>query len=375
MYCGIDVSKDKSDVCIIDNDKNVVEQCIIEHNKEGFEKLSSLLTSNAKVGMESTGAYSEALRQYLLKEGYEVLYVDTNISKTYAQLRRPNIKNDKSDALMLAHYIAEGLKTNEYVNLTELKDLSRLYFKTLKAVTKYKLMYRSELATIFPELEHHFSIYHTINLPSILIEYPTPKRISAATPEELYAIVKRNNPKSSVGMSFIQRLQRVASESIGADKPTTAFVEITKMMMHYVKSIESIKLQMEEGIKKTPYAKLLDEYGYGITGLATIVGEIADVRRFPNHKKFVSYCGFSISETTSGKSINKQSFTTKSGNRILRNHFYNLVLMNISKKRPLEKFYRHLRNQGKHPKKAMIATARKIAVKTYFDMMKCHVET
>lgn len=39
----------------------------------------------------------------------------------------------------------------------------------------------------------------------------------------------------------------------------------------------------------------------------------------------------------------------------------------------ISKFFYRLRDDvGKHPKKCMVATARKLAIKNYFDMMKCH---
>ena len=39
MYCGIDVSKNKSTVCILDERQAVIKEFEIEHTKDGLEKL------------------------------------------------------------------------------------------------------------------------------------------------------------------------------------------------------------------------------------------------------------------------------------------------------------------------------------------------
>ena len=54
MYCGIDVAKNKSQVCILDGQKNVVSEFEIEHTRPGFEELERYLTRDMKIAMETT---------------------------------------------------------------------------------------------------------------------------------------------------------------------------------------------------------------------------------------------------------------------------------------------------------------------------------
>ena len=49
-----------------------------------------------------------------------------------------------------------------------------------------------------------------------------------------------------------------------------------------------------------------------------------------------------------------------------------MALIHINYKKELSKFYFELKDRGKHPKKCLVATARKLAVKCYGDMVKCH---
>lgn len=42
------------------------------------------------------------------------------------------------------------------------------------------------------------------------------------------------------------------------------------------------------------------------------------------------------------------------------------------KEQEFKDFYKRLKDKGKHTSTCMVAVARKIAVRTYFDLMRCH---
>lgn len=103
------------------------------------------------------------------------------------------------------------------------------------------------------------------------------------------------------------------------------------------------------------------------------MGEVGDIRKFSSYKKFVKYCGFDVSEKQSGKSASTHCFITKQGNRYLRSMFYNSVMPPLTnKEQEFKDFYKRLKDKGKHTTTCMVAVARKIAVRTYFDLMRCH---
>lgn len=56
----------------------------------------------------------------------------------------------------------------------------------------------------------------------------------------------------------------------------------------------------------------------------------------------------------------------------LRHAFYMMTLIHIGYKTEFSEFYFRLKEKGKHPKKCLVATARRLAVKCYWGMMKCH---
>ena len=75
MYCGIDVAKGKSQVCIMDKNKKVILNSEFKHNIEDLKRLEKYLTKDIIIGMESTGNYSKTI-YYYLKARYNTYYID-----------------------------------------------------------------------------------------------------------------------------------------------------------------------------------------------------------------------------------------------------------------------------------------------------------
>lgn len=374
MYCGIDIAKGKSQICIIDKDKKVLFEKEIEHTKEGFEELDKRLTKDIVVGMESTGNYSKTIYNFL-KDKYQVYYIDNVQMNNYAKLRFLHVKNDKVDAKLIAEYLMSDFKLITPTKMDELKDLSRLYHKAMKQLVRYKKSFGSQLSIIFPELEKIVYLRKAKAVPYMLLEYPRPKDIVNATTEDIYnALVKHIDNGKYFTLEYAEKIQKCAKESVGvSDYPSSCFKHTIRLMLFYQEMIKDITKNLTECLAKTPYVKLLEKRGYGAISLAGIVGEVGDIRKYTSHKKFVKYCGFDVSEKQSGKSHSTHCFITKQGNRYLRSIFYNLVLPQLTNKdEEFYDFFRRLKDKGKHTTTCMVAVARKIAVRTYFDLTRCH---
>ena len=374
MYCGIDVAKGKSQVCIMDKDKKVIFNEEIQHNAEDFKKLEEHLSQETIIGMESTGNYSKVI-YYYLKPKYQVYYIDNVQMYNYARLRFMHVKNDKIDARLIAEYLMSDFKKIVPASMDELKDLCRLYDKATKQVIRFKKSFISQLAVIFPELDQVAYLRKCKAVLYMLMKYPSLKEIVNATTEELYhALVEHIQHEKYFTPEYVERIKEVAKISVGVpDYPTSCFKQTIKLLIIHQEAIEEIKDNMQELLSKTPYVKLLEKRGYAIVSLASIVGEVGDIRRFADYKKFIKYCGLDVSEKQSGKSTSIHCFITKQGNRYLRSMFYNLVLPQLNNEQEeFNAFYKRLKANGKHTTKCMVAVARKIAVRTYFDLMRCH---
>jgi len=245
-------------------------------------------------------------------------------------------------------------------------------------MAKYKHMFKNQINIIFPELETNFHLTKAKALTTLLLQYPTPQAIAKLSDEELEKALTANFKKSGHlrnKQKFITELKEIARNSIGIKEyPTECFVQTIKILKFYEQTIEDIKAKIKVAIMSCPYNRLLNEFGYDDVSLVSIVGEVGDIRRFPNHKKFVAYCGLNVSEKQSGKSQSKNCYITKRGNRLLRHTFYLMVLAYLKYKKDGHhaQFFNKLRGNGKHPKQCMVAVARKLAIKCYYDMQKCH---
>jgi hypothetical protein len=285
-----------------------------------------------------------------------------------------HVKNDKIDARLIAQYLMHGFKISTPIRTDSLKDLARLYCRLIKNRSRYKCMFESQLNVVFPELESKINLHKSNGLFPMLLKYPTPQHIAAADPNELRQSMMKSNKNAAVYTTeYVQELQALATQSIGVkDYPAECFIYTTQLILYYDEIVKEIKQKMQEIIDTTPYAKMNNEFGFNTVALALIIGEVGDIRRFPHHKKFVGYCGLDVRQKQSGKMVVSNLRITKRGSKILRNTFYNLVITHIRHKTEVGEFYLKLRANGKHAKKAIVAAARKLAVKTYYDMQHCH---
>lgn len=375
MYSGIDISKNKSDICIMDKDKKILEEFSISHTRDGFERLERSLTEEMIIGMEVTGNYSKTLFDYLRRKKYQVTYIDSFKMNTFAKLHSPQVKNDKTDARLITLYLAssENLTRVEVPQMTELRDLANLYDKTSRQLSRYKCMVKDQINIIFPELEGMMSNNSNMGICYMLLKFPTPKEIVQASDEEIRDALRENLKRAGrFDINYARKLKALAKESVGVkDYPTACFKQTIKNMLVYKIQANAIKENIEHELKKTHYGKLMDVFSYNVVSLATIAGIVGDIRRFDNHKRFVSYCGFGIREKRSGSSVNKSSHITKKGNSRLRQTFHMLALIHIANKTKYAQHYFKLKERGKHPKKCLVALARKLAVKCYYDLLNC----
>lgn len=104
MFVGIDISKEKFDVCLL----NVKEKYqTFPNNQAGFKKLISFVKSGKNevhFCMEATGCYHVALAEYLHSLNKKVSVVNALLVNRFRQSMAINQKTDKSDAYVIAHF-------------------------------------------------------------------------------------------------------------------------------------------------------------------------------------------------------------------------------------------------------------------------------
>lgn len=104
---GIDVSKDKSDYCILDTDNRVVRRGVVKHTLDSMNKFLNMLSVTCSeldakpvCIMEATAHYHRILYKQLVDNGYTVMVINPIQSGSIKNVDIRNIKNDKVDAYL-----------------------------------------------------------------------------------------------------------------------------------------------------------------------------------------------------------------------------------------------------------------------------------
>lgn len=104
---GIDVAKDKVDICLLDEDGQVFQETL-PNNKSGINKLHRWMkkrgAKTAHICLEATGVYGDLLAETLHKRGYMVSVVNPARIKAYAASQMQRNKTDALDAALIADY-------------------------------------------------------------------------------------------------------------------------------------------------------------------------------------------------------------------------------------------------------------------------------
>ena len=132
-------------------------------------------------------------------------------------------------------------------------------------------------------------------------------------------------------------------------------------------SKKQLKKKLQELSKKTRYAKTFGHFescpGIGwLTAIRLVLEWGEDLSRFPSGKHMASYVGLTASEYSTGETIRRGHITSQ-GNELVRSWLIQCAWIAIRKDPVLlEKFNAVWKNTGSK-KKAIVATARKLAVR------------
>src|SRR4030066_938854 len=153
LYVGIDVSKDKSDICIKDQSGNdLIQRFKITNTKADLGKLYETIErikcktpdkSDVVFGMEATGIYSLPLYSALKRDGYKVkLYnpIQTN------GFRKMNIRKTKTDPIDSA-IIADMLRHSEPPQVSEIQDFHLFQLRELVRI-RHRLIEKQSLCKV-----------------------------------------------------------------------------------------------------------------------------------------------------------------------------------------------------------------------------------
>jgi len=312
---GIDMSKDKFDVCfsLIDSQQKVSIKSTRKfgNTKAGFKEFDSWIEKHAQKQVplvyvvEATGIYYENLAWHLFEHGAHLSVILPNKAKKYFESLGLKSKNDKIDAKGLSRMCAEQ-------SLEKWQPISSDFYK---------------IRTLTREIEGIHQVKTALN-------------------NQLHALKHAR----ILGKSSIKRLEQ-------------HITLLDKQLLSIEKEIEKIVSQNPE--IKAKVDKIIKIKGLGLVSTITVLAECDGFALIKNQKQLVSYAGYDVVENQSGKRTGKTRISKKGNShirRILHMPAFNVVRYD---QRPFKSFHDRLLESGKTKMQAYVAVQKKLLVLIY----------
>jgi len=312
---GIDIAKDKFDVCfsLVDASGRVVVKSSrqFDNHKSGFVAFDQWIVKWQDPGvelcftMEATGVYYENLAWHLHQQSRQVAVVLPNLAKKYLQSLGYKSKNDSIDARGLAQMGAER-------KLPAWQPFSKQLYLLRKLTREHEQLNKAKT-----------SIKNLLHV-------------------EAYALIS--------GKSTVKRLEKTLAlfdqQLAAIEKEMQAVVVVDEQLQAKVANIISIK-------------------GVGFLTAVLIIAETNGFALFENQRQLVSYAGYDVVENQSGKRAGKTRISKKGNAHIRRCLFmpaFNLVRYDLP---VFRKLYERLLAKGRTKMQAYVAVQKKLLVLIY----------
>jgi transposase len=382
---GIDVSKEKSMVCILKPYGEIVASPYeIVHTERKVSELLTLvgsLSGNVRVVMEATGAYHLPLLTRFKQAGLFVSVINPLAMKKYASRAIRKGKTDKLDAVRIANYGIDNWfhlvdYTSSKDSYEELKLLGRQYahYISIKIQSKQalanlldrtmpgikKLLYgtcakeatRNKLSDFVEEYWHYDNITKRseARFVSDYFRWAKKKRYQAseAKAKAIYAMARNGIP--------------TLSSSAASTKMLT--LEAVRVLKEVNRTLEAILTQMQALASALPeYGVVRAMSGVGEVLAPRLIAEIGDARRFYSGSALIAYAGIDSPPYESGNFVGTRRKISKRGSSLLRKTGYE-VMKCLKTVKPTQdsavyQFMLKKESEGKPKKVAKIAALNK----------------
>ena len=378
---GIDVSKDKSTVCMLRPYGEVVEAPYnIDHTEQALNTLIERIKSfdeDVKVVLEATGGYHQVVVAKLLTSNIFTVVVNPYIMKKYCAATLRKAKTDKIDSIRIANYgIDHWFSMTEYCPpdeiYKELKLLGRQYEQYVRLKVGCKIQLANLLDGVMPGiksiLQGTVPAYSTKDKLCDFVEkywhYDNIKKMSEKQFLSDYEKwTKRKGYRYNESQAIaIYQLSKNNIPTLKSSTPSTKM-----LVLQAVKSVREAELtlsliisQMQEIASTLPeYSVVREMKGVGDVLSVRLIGEIGDVRRFRNGSSLVAFAGIDAPPYESGKFVGTNRNISKRGSSTLRKIGYE-IMYSLKVSKPTEDsavydFIIKKENEGKPKRVAKIA--------------------
>jgi transposase len=379
-FCGIDISKDSFDYCLLNQSKQIICHDKLPMTLDSLNHIKRIAESdvnqNTIFTMESTGKYHRRVSNFLVDNGFDVSVLQPLLIKKYNEskdLRKT--KTDKKDAKLIAEYAVDNHNTLYLYDsgYDALKELSRFRQSLVRALSSQKTSFKEMMVSIFPELvsvKKDFIYRKTILY--LLRECCIPGNLCKKRVTTLEKMLKRCK---AVRLSITAaQLKEMAKTSIGVTTETSQFIitELIDDILEKMSRIEKVEAELEKqssGKYKEEIEIITSIKGIGESTAISFLIETKDLSLFSDWKKLSAYAGIDPSISQSGSSVNKKGKISKRGNKYLRSTLFLMAASVFKHSERYGIYYQKKRDEGKEYKKTIIAIANKL-LKLIYSLLK-----
>lgn len=382
---GIDVSKEKSMICILKPYGEVIASPYeVAHTEESISKFIKqilALEGETKVVMEATGVYHLPMLISLKQAGLFVSVINPLVMKKYASTAIRKGKTDKLDSVRIANY---GLDHwFHLINYTpsedvyeELKILGRQYSHYIAIKIASKLALSSILDRTMPGIQKILCVNRPENpvrdkLGDFVEEYWHFDNITKLSETRFISdycrwAKKKGYHANETKAKAIYAIARDGIPTLSSVSTSTKMLvqEATRVLREVNKTLKSILTQMQEIAKSLPEYKVVRAMpGVGDVLAPRLIAEIGDIRRFHSNSALIAYAGIDAPPFESGTFVGTKRRISKRGSSLLRKTGYE-VMKCLKTIKPTEDaaVYQYMikkESEGKAKKVAKIAALNK----------------
>lgn len=383
---GIDVSKEKSTVCIMKPGGEILAAPFeMLHTVESIRSLLSLLKTyneEIRVVLEATGHYHWPVFTMLVKNGIFVACINSLRMKKFCAQSIRRAKTDRIDSIKIASYgitywaelIASPSSGGIY---DELRTFSRQYYQYTSLVVKTKVNLSNLLDQVLPGIQNLLDDQNGGHKLTCFVQrYWHFDNILAIGEAAFYSDYCEWAKKQGYRMNERKAKQIYALSQNGI--PVLPYTNTTKMLV-----LENVRVLLE--LEKTrdtilshmrQLASTLTEYyvvlamsGVGPTLAPRVIAELGDIRRFHSRNALIAYAGIDAPPFQSGSFSATKRSISKRGNKFLRKTGYE-IMQSIVRQKPVDdnavyQFIQKKLSEGKNSKAAKIAGFNKF-LKIYY---------
>ena len=299
---GVDISKDKFDVCLWDNfEERSLAAASFHNSRKAARQLLTWIkrlgvdAADCHFGMEATGIYSRLLLEFLFEQGLRVSLINPARTKAYAKALGLRSKTDPVDAACIAQFLAAHRRKLVLWQPTA-----------------------PEVEALLGLLRHREELLRERAAQSMRLETSSVTAVKAS--------IRRS-------INFLQReLQKLAAA-------------VEALLAHNDHLRQKVDL-----LREMP-----------CVGPATALWLVAliESRQFQSAREVAAFVGVTPAHHKSGTSINHPPRISKAGDRLLRKVFYMPAVTAFCSKKHIGQWARRLHSNGKAKKAVVVAVMRK----------------